>query len=109
MKQPEGPFLELSFYCAHQPEKDVFLQLVKALVGQGAQFAEGSSAHFGEGIRDIPFSGVTEEYADSISIANMSELQQYLNDPDVRVTEVLIESGIFAGTTETVTYQRLPV
>ncbi|MBA3943778.1 MAG: hypothetical protein H0X37_04365 [Herpetosiphonaceae bacterium] len=109
MRQPDPPFLELSFYFADRTGREAFTQLVTTLVGFGATFTGEGKAHKGVGLRDQPFGSLSDELREPLPLENSEALTRWTSDPNTRLLQVSMggATGAIADVAEIVTYESI--
>lgn len=100
MRQPDAPFLELSFYFADRPEVEALTQLIAAIADLGGRFTGHSLIQRGAQIRDRPFASITSEPREIAAVADIADVMRYMADPNVRLLQVSMAGT--SGTTQDV-------
>jgi hypothetical protein len=90
----QGSFLSANFYYGALPEPEALLRLVRALLNLGATLTGEGYAHRGSGIRALPFRGRADLLPEPVPVRNIHELSQLLDNPDLRVVEVLFQNAL---------------
>lgn len=106
MNLPNGPFLELSFYFVDRPETAALADFIYLLVELGGECTGEIAVHVGEGIRDQPFTWITEPILEKRPIADLNDLVQQFAAPNQKVIQVYMNNatGIFSDLSEILTY-----
>ena len=98
MKTILPPFLGLQFYWRDSSCQGLLNRVVIALLQRGAYFAGTVTAEAGAGVRDAKFDYPFGVRPTSLRVRNFDEYLTYVNDPDYRVYDVMMNRA--TGTTE---------
>jgi hypothetical protein len=106
MRNPNPPFLELSFYSAGMNEKKLLLRFVEVLTQSGAKFTGEGRAHHGDKISGQNFASITDKTLESVPITDLSDMQRLMDGDNCRLIQVYMElaTGIRRDVAEIVTY-----
>lgn len=106
MKQPDPPFLELSFYFDAIADPDAISTIAQASINLGAKFLGHVTAIKGPAIRSEPFAGISDDPFPKEYLIDPSEISNLLEDPNVRVMQLSVvgAAGIDSVSPEIITY-----